>query len=165
MLLSGSQIFLNKTSKEKYVRRSVHLTVAKRVLRLSYYTTGIGLVYVVIGLVSGFYLGYVQSTQENIASMFISAHAHFLCMSILILFVGLAMKNWAREIEEKRVAASSIQLRSAEASVTLLLLGAIVTFISHLIPVSHLILIGNLLYFIGFFMVAVGWILGAGKIK
>jgi len=141
------------------------LTTAKRVMWFSYYTTGIGLVYVVIGLVSGFCLGYVQSTQENIASMLISAHAHFLCMSILILFVGLAMKNWAREIEEKRVTASSVQLKSAITSVILLLVGAIVTFISYLIPVWQLILIGNLLYFIGFFMVAVGWILGAGKIK
>jgi len=116
-------------------------------------------------LLSGFGLVYILMTTGSIPSMMTSAHSHFLCMSTLILIVGLAMKNWAREIEAKRVALSSGQLRSAQASVALLALGAIITFISSLARMPQPSLIGYILYFIGFLMVAVGWILGGRKVK
>jgi len=86
-------------------------------------------------------------------------------MSILILIVGLAMANWARGISEKRFTLSGGQLRSAQASVVLLALGAIIAFISNSAQMREPGLIGHILYFVGFLMVAVGWILGGRKVK
>jgi len=136
------------------------LSEAKDVERLSFYTTSIALIYIVIGLLSGFGLVYILMTTHSIPSMVVSAHSHFLCMSILILIVGLAMKSWAREIEEKKITLSGGKLRSAQASVVLLALGDVIAFISYLAQIPQPGLIGDILYFIGFLMVAVGWILG-----
>jgi len=86
-------------------------------------------------------------------------------MSTLILIVGLAMKNWAREIQEKRMALTSGQLKTAKASVVLLALGNIIAFVSYLAQMPPPGLIGDILYFIGFLMVALGWILGGRKAK
>jgi len=136
------------------------LSEAKDVERLSFYTTSIALIYIVIGLLSGFGLVYILMTTHSIPSMVVSAHSHFLCMSILILIVGLAMKSWAREVEEKKITLSGGKLRSAQASVVLLALGDVIAFISYLAQIPQPGLIGDILYFIGFLMVAVGWILG-----
>ena len=136
------------------------MSEAKDVERLSFYTTSIALIYIVIGLLSGFGLVYILMTTHSIPSMVVSAHSHFLCMSILILIVGLAMKSWAREIEEKKITLSGGKLRSAQASVVLLALGDVIAFISYLAQIPQPGLIGDILYFIGFLMVAVGWILG-----
>ncbi|MFQ5759051.1 MAG: hypothetical protein ACE5IF_05185, partial [Candidatus Bathyarchaeia archaeon] len=141
------------------------LSESKNVECLSYYTTSIGLIYVVIGLLSGFYLVYLLMTTGSIPSMLVSAHSHFLCMSILILIVGLAMTNWARLIAEKKVTLSGGQLRSAQASVGLLALGDIIAFIAYSAQMPQPGLIGDILYFIGFLMVAVGWILGGMRVK
>ena len=136
------------------------MSEAKDVERLSFYTTSIALIYIVIGLLSGFGLVYILMTTHSIPSMVVSAHSHFLCMSILILIVGLAMKSWAREVEEKKITLSGGKLRSAQASVVLLALGDVIAFISYLAQIPQPGLIGDILYFIGFLMVAVGWILG-----
>jgi len=141
------------------------LSEAKDVDCLSFYTTTIGLIYVVIGLISGFGLVYNLMTTGRIPSMITSAHSHFLCMSTLILIVGLAMKNWAREIEAKRIALTGGQLKSAKASVALLAVGNIIAFVSYLAQMPQPGLIGDILYFIGFLMVALGWILGGRKAK
>ena len=84
---------------------------AKNMACLSYYSTSIGLIYVVIGLLSGFGLVYIIVTGNKPESMMVSAHSHFICMSTLILIVGFAMKNWSREIEEKKVALSMASLK------------------------------------------------------
>lgn len=141
------------------------LSEAKSVECLSYYTTSIGLIYVVIGLLSGFYLVYLNMINASIPSLLTAAHGHFLCMSILILIVGLAMTNWARGISEKRFTLSGGQLRSAQASVVLLALGDIMALIFYSAQMPEPGLIGDILYFIGFLMVALGWILGARKAK
>lgn len=138
---------------------------AKSVECLSYYATSIGLLYVVIGLLSGFYLGYVKVTEESIPSTMISGHSHFLCLSILILIVGLAMRNWAREIEDKKFTLTGGQFRSAQASVVLMASGAIITFVSYFAVMWQLVLFGDILYFIGFLVVALGWILGGRRVK
>ena len=137
----------------------------RRVECLSYYATSVGLIYVVIGLLSGFYLGYVKVTLESIPSAMVSGHSHFLCLSILILVVGFAMRNWAREIEDKRFSLTEGQFRSAQVSVVLLALGAIITFIAHFAEMWQLVMLGDLLYFIGFLVVALGWILGGRRVK
>ena len=140
------------------------MSEAKSVESLSYYTTSVGLVYVVIGLLSEFGMVYVQVTGGSISGT-ISAHNHFLCMSILILIVGLAMKNWAREIREGRFTISGGQLKSAEASAFMLALGAIIAFIFHLAQISLLMGVGDVIFFVGFLMVAIGWIMGGRKMK
>lgn len=141
------------------------MSESKNVECLSYYATSVGLIYVVIGLLYGFYLGYMHMTADSVPNTMLSAHSHFLCMSTLILIVGLAMRNWAREIEDKRVALSGGQLRSAQASVILLAIGAVITFISYPAQMPELVLFGDALYFIGFLMVALGWILGGRRVK
>jgi len=138
---------------------------AKNVERLSYYTLSIALVYIVIGLLSGFGLAYIKATKDSIPDLIVSAHSHFLCMSILILLVGLAMKNWAREIELGKLFVTTNQLKSAQASVVLLAVGAIITFVLLCGEMREPALIGDILFFIGFFMVAIGWILGGRKSK
>ena len=138
---------------------------AKNVERLSYYTTGIALIYLVIGLLSGFWLVYIKATEDSIPDLVVSAHSHFLCMSIIILIVGLAMKNWAREIKEGKFDLSRGRLRSAQASITLLALGNIITFAFLSVEMPKPALVGDILFFIGFLMVAIGWILGGRKIE
>jgi hypothetical protein len=158
-------IILNRHKDKTRISEDNHLSESKDVECLSYYATSIGLIYVVIGLLSGFYIGYIHMTTESVPSAMLSGHSHFLCMSTLILIVGLAMRNWAREIEDKRVGLSGGQLRSAQASVILLALGSIITFFSYLADMAELVLLGDIFYFIGFLIVAVGWILGSRRVK
>jgi len=127
--------------------------------------TSIGLIYVVIGLLDGFYLAYLDMTTGEIPSMLVSANSHFLCMSIIILIAALAMVNWAKAISEGKFTLTSGQLRSAQASVVLLALGAIIALIFYSAQMPELGLIGDILYFVGFLMVALGWILGGRKVK
>ena len=136
----------------------------KNVERLAYYTTSIGLLYVVLGMLSGLYLGYMIAAGNLIPDYMSSAHSHILCLGILILVVGLAMKSWARETREKKIVLTSGRLKSAQVSVFLLALGTIVAFISDLTQMSLSALTGYILFFIGFLMVTIGWISG-GKIR
>ena len=136
----------------------------KSVERLAYYTTSIGLLYILLGLLSGFYMIYMILTGVTIPSSVSSAHSHLICLSILILIVGLAMKNWARDVKEKRFNLTESRLKSAQASVFLLALGTILVFICEWIQMSQPALVGYVLFLIGFLMVAIGWISG-GKTK
>ena len=141
---------------------------AKRVERLSNYTTSIGLIYVVIGLLCGFYLVYLRVNEIDAPAMLSPAHGHFLCLSTLIVIIGVAMSGWARYIAEKRFSLTDGLMMSAQASVALLALGAIITFLSAFLetPEAGMItLLGYVLYFIGFLVVAVGWIMGGSRLK
>ena len=140
------------------------MTEAKSIEKLSYYTTSIGLIYVVIGILGGFYLVYTLISGGSPPSMMISAHSHFLCMSTLILIVGIAMRNWATEIENGRFILSGALLRAAQISVALLALGNIITFIFYSLQSPEPGLIGDIIYFLGFLIVALGWIIGGRKI-
>lgn len=102
---------------------------AKSVKCLSYYATAIGLTYIAIGLLSGLYMVYLQMAVNEIPSTVASAHDHFLYMSILIVILGMAMSGWASLIAEKRFNLTGSLLRSAQTSVALLALGAIITFL------------------------------------
>lgn len=141
------------------------MSEAKSVDCLSYYAIIIGLIYVAIGLLNGFNLVYILMTSESLPRGMASAHSHFLCMSILILVVGLGMRNWARDIEDKRITSSRRDVRYAQTSVFLLALGAILPSFSSFVQLPPLTLIGYILYFIGFLMVSVGWILGGRRTK
>ena len=138
---------------------------AKSVERLSHYMTSIGLIYVVIGLLGGLYLAY---PQVDVLAMLEPALDSFLCLSIIILIVGVAMSGWARYVAEKRFSLTGGLMMSAQASVALLALGAIISFLSAFleIPEAGLIgLVGYVLYIIGFLVVAVGWIMGGSRLK
>jgi len=132
----------------------------KGIEKLSYYATSIGLIYLIIGLLSGFCLVYILVRKGAIPGTLISAHSHFLCMSMLILIVGLGMKNWAREIAEKKISFSGGRLTAARISLALLALGAIMAFVFFSVKAQLLGLIGDIIYFIGFLMVSIGWITG-----
>lgn len=137
----------------------VHLDEAKKIDRLSGYTTNIGLIYIVIELLSGFSLVYSLMRTGSAPSMMISAHSHFLCMSIIILIVGLSMKHWARDLEDEKYILIGAQLISAKISVVLLALENIRAFISYSAQMPQPGLIGDILYFAVFLIVAIGWIM------
>ncbi len=121
----------------------------------SYYAISIGLIYILIGLISGFGMIFIAVAGDGyLPDSIVSAHSHFICMSILILIVGLIMKSWAYEIEEKW----RKRLGSMKASVILLSLGAITVFIFLFIQVPEPALIGYILFLIGFFMLAINWL-------
>lgn len=131
--------------------------------RLSFFATSIGLIFVVIGLLNGFGLVYMLMTKGSIPGMMVSAHSHFLCMSTIILVAGLAMRNWAREIDRTKTALKRSHLGSAKSSVALLVIGNMVAFIFYSANTPKPGLIGDILYFIGFLIVAVGWIIGGRR--
>ena len=141
---------------------------AKSVERLSHYATSIGLIYVLIGLLSSLYLAYLQVYEMDVPAMLEPANESLLCLSIIILIVGVAMSGWARYVAEKRFSLTGGLMMSAQASVALLALGAITNFLSAFleIPEAGLIgLVGYALYIIGFLVVTVGWIIGGSRLK
>jgi len=78
------------------------------------------------------------------------------------------MSSWARYVAEKRFSLTGGLMMSAQASVALLALGAIINFLSAFLEMSEaglIGLIGYVLYIIGFLIVAVGWIMGGSRLK
>jgi len=135
------------------------LSEVQKIGRLAYIATSIGLVYILVGLFFGFYLAFAGEAPR----LLISSHSHLLCMSTIIVVVGVMMKHWERELELKKFTLKPFQLRSAQVSVILLALGAIVAFISFASYIMLGGIIGYVLYFIGILMVTIGYILGSRK--
>lgn len=133
----------------------------KSVKKLADYAVSVGLIYIVIGLLSGFYLVYLTMQGGEIPSLVGSAHSHFLCMSILIIIVGLLMHKWSEEIKEKKVTLTTGKLRSAQTSVFLIALGAILTFVFLSAQMAKAAVIGYILYFIGLLTIAFGYVIGS----
>ena len=141
------------------------MSEAKKVEKLSYYAISIGLIYIVIGLLDGFWMVSLLMAEKSIPGLITSSHGHFLCMSTIILIIGVAMASWARLIRDGRAILTGGQLRSAQASIALLAIGNIVTFVSYSAQMIVPGLIGDIIYFVGFVMVTIGWILGLRKIE
>jgi hypothetical protein len=138
---------------------------AKKIEAISYYTISISLVYILIGLLSGFFLVYMIMSGSSIPGLMTSAHSHFLCMSTITLIIGVAMNSWASQIREERFSLTGGFYRAAQVSIILLALGNIMAFVFYLAQMTLPGLIGDILYFIGFLMAAMGWIMGGRKVK
>ena len=141
---------------------------AKSVERLSHYATSIGLIYLLIGLLSNLYLTYLQVNQLVVPAVLKPANDSLLFLSIIILIVGVGMTGWARYVAEKRFSLSGSLMKSAQVSVALMALGAIINFLLVVLEMSEaglIGLVGQVLFIIGFLVVVLGWIIGGSRLK
>lgn len=84
---------------------------AKNVEKLAHIASSIALIYIIIALIGGFGMVYLKETEDTLKDYVVSAHSHFLCMSILILIIGIAMSNWARDLEVGKYTLTGGQLQ------------------------------------------------------
>jgi len=120
-----------------------------KVERIGWIMKGVGFLWVLIAMCSGFSAVAWELATGSIPEMVESAHAHLATCSIIIVVIGLAMAYGAKrfDIEEHETA--------AKASAVLSPLGVMVNFIAEYIwgatginlgPIS---IIGMVLFFIG----------------